>query len=91
MTQEPATIRLDPQSCAHVVWWLRPPTITLSYSLRSSLKEFFDPLRTDDSRSDFYTVYRRESREFDQDYIAKYDGDLSTSLLFVSFALVTQY
>lgn len=58
-------------------------------SLRSSLKEFFDPVRTDDPRSDFYTVYRRESGEFDRDYIAKYDGDLNTSLLFVCFTLCT--
>jgi hypothetical protein len=53
-------------------------------SLHSALKEFFDPLRTGDSRADFFAVYRRESEEFDRDYAGKYDEDLNTSLIFVS-------
>ncbi|KAF9781595.1 hypothetical protein BJ322DRAFT_1127743, partial [Thelephora terrestris] len=50
--------------------------------LHSALKEFFDPLRTGDSRADFFAVYRRESEEFDKDYAGKYDDDLNTSLIF---------
>jgi len=61
----------------------RPLLISLS-SLHSVLREFFDPLRTDDSRTDFFAVYRRESGEFDRDYARKYDEDLNTSLIFVS-------
>ena len=53
-------------------------------SLHSALKEFFDPLRTNDSRTDFFAMYRRESEEFDRDYAGKYDEDLNTSLIFVS-------
>ena len=53
-------------------------------SLHSALKEFFDPLRTNDSRTDFFAMYRRESEEFDRDYTGKYDEDLNTSLIFVS-------
>ena len=53
-------------------------------SLHSALKEFFDPLRTNDSRTDFFAVYRRESAEFDRDHANKYDEDLNTSLIFVS-------
>ena len=53
-------------------------------SLHSALKEFFDPLRTNDLRTDFFAVYRRESEEFDKDYAGKYDEDLNTSLIFVS-------
>jgi len=53
-------------------------------SLRSVLKELFDPPRTNDSRTDFFTVYRRESEDFDRDYAGKYDEDLNTSLIFVS-------
>lgn len=52
--------------------------------LRSILKEFFDPLRTNDSLTDLFAVYRRESGEFDRDYAKKYDEDLTTSLIFVS-------
>jgi len=67
--------------------------ITLNHSLYSALKEFFDPLRTSDSRADFYTVYDRKSGEFDRNYAREYD-DLNTFLIFVSrlvFALGTGY
>ena len=58
--------------------------LTSRPSLHSALKEFFDPLRTDDSRADFFAVYHKESGEFDRDYAKKYDEDLNTSLIFVS-------
>ena len=58
--------------------------ITPRHSLHSALKEFFEPLRTNDSRTDFFTVYRKESEEFDREYTRKYDEDLNTSLIFVS-------
>jgi len=60
------------------------PPITSHRSLHSALKEFFEPLRTNDSRADFFAVYRKESDEFDRDYTRKYDEDLNTSLIFVS-------
>ncbi|KAF9789528.1 hypothetical protein BJ322DRAFT_540075 [Thelephora terrestris] len=53
-----------------------------SKCLHSALKEFFEPLRTNDSRTDFFAVYRREAGEFDRDYANKYDEDLNTSLIF---------
>ena len=62
----------------------RASIITLRHSLHSALKEFFDPLRTNDSRADFFAVYHKESGEFDRDYAKKYDENLSTSLIFVS-------
>ena len=57
---------------------------TSPYSLHSALKEFFDPLRTNNSRADFFSVYRKESEEFDREYTKKYDEDLNTTLIFVS-------
>ena len=59
--------------------------ITLDHSLHSALKEFFEPLRTNNSRADFFAVYRKESNEFDREYTRKYDEDLNTSLIFVSY------
>lgn len=59
-------------------------TWQILFSLHSVLKEFFDPLRSDDPRADFFAVYRKESDEFDRDYAKKYDEDLNTSLIFVS-------
>ena len=57
-------------------------------SLHSALKEFFEPLRTNDPRADFFSIYRRESNEFDRDYAKKYDEDLNTSLIFVSVPIL---
>ena len=45
---------------------------------------YLEPLRTKDSRTDFFAVYRKEAAEFDKDYIQKYDEDLNTTLIFVS-------
>jgi hypothetical protein len=58
--------------------------VTNSGSIHSALKEFLQPLRTNDARSDFFAVYRRESEQFDKENTKKYDEDLNTSLIFVS-------
>ena len=50
-------------------------------SSHSALKEFFGPSRINDSRTDFFAVYRREFGEFDQDDANKYDENLNTSLI----------
>ena len=83
--QPQGVVQIDPE------WYARPihyhparPSLISHYSIRSVLKEFFDPLRTNDSRTDFFVVYRRESGEFDRDYAKKHDEDLNTSLIFVS-------
>ena len=41
------------------------------------------PLKSDEARTDFYTVYKRESAEYDTNYVKKYDEDLNTTLVFV--------
>ena len=73
---------------------VRLPLLTSQSSLHSALKEFFDPLRSNDPRTDFFTIYRKEADEFDSDYAKKYDEDLNTSLIFVSghiSAFTTKY
>jgi len=92
--QEPVTIQLDPKWYADLVVTAGTSTITFHRSLRSVLKEFIDPLRANDSLAEFYSVYRRESGEFDRDYVKKHDEDLNTSLIFVSrliFVLGTKH
>jgi len=59
--------------------------ITSHCNLHPALKEFFEPLRTNNSRANIFAIYRKESDEFDRDYTRKYDEDLNTSLIFVSF------
>lgn len=43
------------------------------------------PLKSDEARTDFYTVYNRESIEYDTNYVKKYEEDLNTTLVFVRF------
>ncbi|KAF9647862.1 hypothetical protein BDM02DRAFT_3097359, partial [Thelephora ganbajun] len=40
------------------------------------------PLKSDEARTDFYTVYKRESTEYDANYVKKHDEDLNTTLVF---------
>ena len=82
---EPTVVQTDPSGTpnpfycsSRVMLTCRPP------SLHSALKEFLEPLGTNDPRTDFIAVYRRESEEFDRDYARKYDDNLNTSLIFVS-------
>ena len=53
-------------------------------SFQDALRTFFQPIKNDDARLDFYTVYKREATEYDTDYVKKYDEDLNTTLIFVS-------
>ena len=43
------------------------------------------PLKSDEARTDFYNVYKRESTEYDTNYVKKYEEDLNTTLVFVGF------
>jgi len=56
-------------------------------SIREALRAFLPPIKSDDARLDFYTVYKRESMEYDVDYVKKYDEDLNTTLIFVRRSL----
>ena len=53
-------------------------------SFQDALRTFFQPIKNDDARLDFYTMYKREATEYDTDYVKKYDEDLNTTLIFVS-------
>ena len=52
-------------------------------SFQDALRAFFQPVKTDDPRLDFYTMYKREAMEYDTDYVKKYDEDLNITLIFV--------
>ena len=52
-------------------------------SLQDALRTSFQPIKTDDPRVDSYTMYKRESSEYDTDYVKKYDKDFNTTLVFV--------
>ena len=78
----PPPLRIDPK------WYVRYTTssasLTTERSIQDALRSFFQPIKTDDPRLDFYTTYKREAMEYDTDYVKKYDEDLNTTLIFVS-------
>ena len=52
-------------------------------SFKDALRAFFQPIKQDDARLDFYAIYKKEATEYDTDYVKKYDEDLNTALIFV--------
>ena len=46
---------------------------------------YFQPIKSEDPRLDFYTMYKREATEYDTEYMKKYNDDLNTTLVFVRF------
>ncbi|KAF9780418.1 hypothetical protein BJ322DRAFT_1112420 [Thelephora terrestris] len=50
--------------------------------LQDALRGFFQPIKNEDPRLDFYTMYKREATEYDIDHVKKYDEDLNTTLIF---------
>jgi len=65
-----------------VLHWLGRRSLN-GHSFQDALRTFFQPIKNDDPRLDFYTVYKREATEYDTDYVKKYDEDLNTTLIFV--------
>ena len=41
----------------------------------------------EDPRGQFYEVYRKEAEDYDKEFMKKYDEDLNTTLIFVSFVV----
>ena len=54
-------------------------------SMQEALRMFFQPIKNDDPKLDFYTMYKRETSEYDTEYMQKYNEDLNTTLIFVRF------
>jgi hypothetical protein len=54
-------------------------------SLQDALRMYFQPIKSDDPQVDFYTMYKRETMEYDTEYMQKHNEDLNTTLIFVRF------
>ena len=48
---------------------------------------YLQPIKNDDPQLDFYTMYKRETMEYDTEYMQKYNEDLNTTLIFVCFCV----
>ena len=44
---------------------------------------YLQPIKNDDPKLDFYTMYRRETTEYDTEHMQKHNDDLNTTLIFV--------
>jgi len=76
-------LQIDPKWYARYLHCFDPIPLNKS-SFQDALRTFFQPIKNDDARLDFYTVYKKEVTEYDTDYVKKYDEDLNTTLIFVS-------
>ena len=82
-------VRKNPHNCksirggtfAVMCYPYRWPLRALSF--QEALRVFFQPIKHDDARLDFYAIYKKEATEYDADYVKKYDEDLNTTLIFV--------
>jgi hypothetical protein len=54
-------------------------------SIQEALRMYLQPIKTNDPKLDFYTMYKRETTEYDTEYMQKYNEDLNTTLIFVRF------
>ena len=46
---------------------------------------YFQPVKSDSPSPIFYNMYKRETAEYDTEYMQKHDEDLNTTLIFVRF------
>ena len=53
-------------------------------SIQEALRMYLPPIKNDDPQVDFYTMYKRETMDYDAEYMKKYNEDLNTTLIFVS-------
>ena len=59
--------------------------LTPAHSIQEALRIYFQPIKNDDPKLDFYTMYKRETMEYDTQYLDKYNEDLNTTLIFVRY------
>ena len=54
--------------------------------MQNALKNYLPRLESTGSgpRAEFYSKFKREADEYDNDFLEKYRGDLDTTLIFVS-------
>jgi len=59
--------------------------LTQSNSIQEALRMYLQPTKNDDPQLNFYTMYKRETMEYDN--MQKYNEDLNTTLIFVRFCV----
>ena len=52
-------------------------------SIQEALRMYFQPIKNEDPRLDFYAAYKREATGYDTEYTEKYNNELNITLIFV--------
>ena len=87
MEYERQTLNINPKWCVWGAGTILKISELTPDSLQEALRMFFQPIKNDDPKLDFYTMYKRETSEYDTEYMQKYNEDLNTTLIFVRFCL----
>ena len=79
------SVNIDPQWCVlrTIVRANKLNPDSIRDSIQEALRMYLQPIKNDDPQLDFYTMYKRETTEYDAEYMQKYDEDLNTTLIFV--------
>ena len=85
--ENPKPVNVDPRWCVLDGKHTRRTDELTPDSIQEALRMYLQPIKNDDPKLDFYTMYKRETLEYDTEYMQKYNEDLNTTLIFVSFCV----
>ena len=77
-------VNVDPRWCVRQIGSIARTGELTRDSIQEALRMYLQPIKNDDPQLDFYTMYKRETVEYDTEYMQKYNEDLNTTLIFVS-------
>jgi len=80
--ENPKPVNIDPRWCVSELKDTRTNRL-IPDSIQEALRMYLQPIKNDDPQLDFYTMYKRETVEYDTIYMQKHNEDLNTTLIFV--------
>jgi len=82
--ENPKPVNVDPRWCVlEFNQKIQGPTKLVRDRIQEALRMYLQPIKSDDPQLDFYTMYKRETVEYDTEYMQKHNEDLNTTLIFV--------
>jgi len=57
----------------------RSDELTPAHSIQEALRMYLQLIKNNDPQLDFYTMYKRETMEYETEYMQKYNEDLNTT------------
>lgn len=81
------TLEINPKWCVWGTGSIPKISELTPDSMQEALWMYFQPIKNDDPKLDFYTMYKRETSEYDTECMQKYNEDLNTTLISYVFCL----